>query len=122
MKRIKLKAVVLFIMASGAVQAQTAIDLSKVQMKAGTQSLISPNDMFSMNGDAHVIELPPCPAGQHWQQWNADPSRPNFKAAYVLFGTAPDRARFSWRDPSTGKSLGHQTTALVCDTQLNGPQ
>ena len=102
-------------MAITSAQAQTTIDLGSVALTPGTQTIIGKDDTFSMNGEAFIVTLPPCPDGQKWTDYRADPNNPAFVPAYAFTGTVPDRVRFNWRDPVNGKALGNQTTALVCE-------
>jgi len=99
-----------------AAHAQTTIDLGSIVLeKPGTQTLISPNDTFSMDGRAYITNLPACPDGLQWHVYRADPARLDFVPQYVFTGTVPDGYRVNFRDPVSGNYPSHGATSLICE-------
>lgn len=93
-------------------EAQTAIDLGTLQLKPGTQTLITTDDTFSMNGQSFTTNLPQCQIGQSWHIY--DPTQPQFPALYVITGTTPAGSRFNFRDPVNGNYVANDVTSLLC--------
>lgn len=108
----KVLAAIMLLFWSNVALAQTAIDLGTLQLQPGTQTLITTNDTFSMNGQAFITNLPPCPNGQAWHVY--DPTQPQFPALYVITGTTPAGSRFNFRDPVSGGYVSYGVTSLLC--------